>query len=128
MISKELLSEVMGCAISNSVDVHGITRVIGIEDEPDGTFLTFGYQSYESSRKRYINIYELAHKCKEWASELEFEISSCTYKATVEYNCRQDEDDDRRLFWKSDYETFSSDTEPEAIFKACQWILDNKDK
>lgn len=56
MISKELLSEVFGCDISNSMEELGITRVIGIEDEDDGTFLTFGYQSYESSHKRYINL------------------------------------------------------------------------
>jgi hypothetical protein len=31
-------------------------------------------------------------------------------------------------FYNKDFGVFCSETEPEAIFKACQWILDNKEK
>lgn len=114
MISKELLSEVLGIPLTDFKYGNGL----------------IAYTTYELPTFKYkeINIYELAHKCKEWASELEFEISSCSYKAIIEYNYRQEEDDDRRLFWKFDYETFTADAEPEAVFKACQWVLENKDK
>jgi hypothetical protein len=65
-----------------------------------------------------INIYELAHKCKEWAFKhhniiLWSGLNTCHYHTPI--------------IEKS----FTKDTEAEAIFKACQWIqwiYDNKDK
>ncbi len=58
------------------------------------------------------NIHEIAHKCKEWAclnnDMLVYTAPKYSHKFTsveVEgYKCR-------------------ADTEPEAIFKACEWIL-----
>lgn len=68
IISKELLGAVMGYKISNNHDEQGITRIIGLEEGADGSLdLDFGYQYLEKSGGRYINVYQLAHKCKEWA-------------------------------------------------------------
>ena len=64
-----------------------------------------------------INIYELSHKCKEWA-EINHGYILCSYKCGSVGNCQ---------IMKLD-KFFIASTEPEAIFKACQYILDNKDQ
>lgn len=74
-----------------------------------------------------INIYELAHKCKEWAFKNEFDIrsyigiyqnSNIWFGGALLTSLNFD---------KPNYRGFMDFTEPEVIFKACQWILDNKD-
>ena len=51
MISKELLSEVLGINITHTSMCKGDNDLFFVEEKGG----------------RYINIYELAHKCKEWA-------------------------------------------------------------
>lgn len=72
-----------------------------------------------------INIYELAHKCKEWAYKEGFIIDTGFHKYYINQfkaNC---------YGWVCSNinikQHFNECTEPEAIFKACQWILDNKE-
>jgi len=61
------------------------------------------------------NIYELAHKCKEWAFSKKINICSGIRKnvGVVEYYCT------------ASTNTVYADTEPEAIFLACEWIREN---
>ena len=72
------------------------------------------------------NIYELAHKCKEWALSKGYILMSSprtsTSFATCEF-CKNGECDYEDDLWND----FRADTKPEAIFKACQWILNNKE-
>ena len=85
------------------------------------------------------NIYELAHKCKEWACKKGYSIISIS-----DFDIRHDTIDNYDKYYftayinmnlfpelnKKEYthlHDINSSTEPEAIFKACQWILDNKD-
>lgn len=65
-------------------------------------------------------IYKFAFKCKEWALSEDYEISSYSKYKLDGYNCYMycsngeiDED-------------FTSDTEVEAIIKACEWILNEE--
>ena len=64
-----------------------------------------------------INVYELAHLCKEWAISKGFITHSVRnlkeYVVYLSGDFREPSDD------------FRCNSEPEAIFKACQWILDN---
>lgn len=65
-----------------------------------------------------INIYELAYKCKEWALGKDFVLYSGSTHRIKGYRCdiyTKDGDVD---------EDFVGDTEPEAIFKACEWIME----
>ncbi len=83
---------------------------------------TFPYKPVE---EHTINIYELAHKCKEWAVNLspnKHALSSYprwgdirNYKKTngFYYICQH-------LVSGAQFE---AETEPEAIFKACEWLL-----
>ena len=71
-----------------------------------------------------INIYELAHKCKEWAATKGYILFSKTRLSSSLASCYFD------IMGIHDYEDdfhndFRAETEPDAIFKACQWILEN---
>ncbi len=67
---------------------------------------------------RYPNVYELAHKCKEWAFKQDVLIGGGItkegdYWSDVHYEC------------KGDICTFSinSSTEYEAVFRISEWIM-----
>jgi len=126
MISKELLSEVLGKNIRSVYEnEEKLNEYWGGEklkqSEIAYTYATSEGQIGWSEYLCDINIYELAHKCKEWAKE--HTIVSAYYS-----------EDDKKGAWSclhenlctSGGETFYADTEPEAIFKACQWIMENK--
>lgn len=98
--SKELMSEVFGDFI----------RQVW---ECDGKIYTKSNNFLEE-----YNIYELAHKCKEWALTQGYTVQSYTnthfceatlHGVDVEIN-----------------PNYFGDSEPEAIFEACQWVLENR--
>lgn len=99
MISKELLSEVLK-----------IDDIVHIQKEG----INYLFISRANNPAVIINIYELAHKCKEWANITKGKYLSSGYN----------EFDKKWEAMMMQY-TFPADTEPEAIFKACKWILDN---
>ena len=110
-VSKELLSEVLHC------DVYKID----IKDNA----LEYDCDFDDVPIVRIINIYELAHKCKEWAYSQGYILFSKIRLSSSLASCYFD------TMGKHDYEDeyhddFRAETESEAIFKACQWILDNK--
>ena len=68
-----------------------------------------------------INIYELAHKCKEWAFSKGYEVNC---QRTLGYENWVVE-----VVSEEEYVEFIKDdvpTEPEAIFAACEWVLENQ--
>lgn len=117
MISKELLSEVLNKTVG----------VVYTEDSQGNSFTNFVRPRFGDFVDE-INIYELAHKCKEWATEYGYSIATGNrLDGTNKYDVlciHKDEDIEcsGAIFFNE-----IVDTEPEAIFKACQWILDNKD-
>lgn len=120
IISKELLSEVFNKEIK--YDNIKINEVILI----DGFNIIYGRKNNccDEILPIQINIYELAHKCKEWADNRGYivvaYISDSKGWADLKY--------ERNFKQVHDLSTFRAETEVEAIFAACQWILDNKDK
>jgi hypothetical protein len=104
-LSKELLSEVLG---ANVVELNKFNLDISSNIE-------FTLRDYLSSGDTYhiINIYELAHKCKEWARDKhDCTVSSSIYK---EYS----------KCWAISFdESFVASTEPEAIFNATSYIME----
>ncbi|MCK5538726.1 MAG: hypothetical protein KAI79_18015 [Bacteroidales bacterium] len=114
MISKKLLSTVLEIPLDSIGDIH-----------------------YKDSHVIYgvftINVYQLMHKCKEWALIKDYQLSSS--KPIVQ------DDEGKQVFnywWiaslfvfdggydspKQVLSSFIGNTEPEAVFKACQWILE----
>lgn len=125
MISKELLSEVMGYPISKNINECGITRIIGLnESSSDGSLdLDFGYQGLESSHIRYINVYQLAHKCKEWAYNKKYllDISEDKIKISIQKDLPYYLTTIQNVNQGNNFIPF----DPYIDIKACQWIYDN---
>ena len=106
MISKELLSEVLG----KKVDMIYTEDYLGHSFKP---FIRPLYGSFVDE----VNIYELAHKCKEWAlTKHNTYLSSWTESSQGVCEASTTNED----------KDFFAETEPEAIFKACEWILKDK--
>jgi hypothetical protein len=123
MITKELLSEVL------KDKVRRVTVT--------GTLVSYGLHKWDDkhnpSDKQWgkivstLNIYELTDKCKKWAYIFGYEIAS--YKRIGNFQTKGlyttvVHTTTRRVF---EAEVITT-TEPDTVFAACQWILDNKDK
>ena len=114
-ISKELFTEVMG-----KEKMYCILNIDTGEIEPE----------------QYFNIHELAHKCKEWIWDNEYlyevEQKGVYGYLRPDYRVKLWCTREVQRFSHQDPETpceyFDEHTEPEALFKACQWILDNKEE
>jgi len=121
MISKELLSAVY----SNFT----ITEILNNRIDEN-----IYYKIKEIDILQSINIHELAHKCKGWATQqgryyLYSRVSSKSNSVQIGAICYISSDFYIDGHWDSElWNTFKGKTEPEAIFKACEWILDDKDK
>ena len=115
-ISKELLSEVF------NINVHHIHT--DTKDDVVGFRLDTTYGITD----RYINIHELQHRCKEWAfdnmymvrTNYENTIDGKLCRVSISKNCEFNEHGS----W---FYSTCSNTEPDVVFKAIQYILDNKD-
>lgn len=121
-ISRELLSEVLGH--DDMCNERVIQNKLLYMCKNDG----MGDYEYE------YNIYEFSFKCKEWASNLRYQIisgpsdeqayrkkSEQAYSEVLWY-----EGDDVHRTYKN--ELFLACSEPEAIIKACEWVINKEIK
>jgi len=130
MISKKLLSEVLNTNVVNIVTDTKKMRynLDGSVSDNDKIIM------YLDTKWHKINIYELAHICKEWAFDNKYVIGSipkitestwkkCAVNLTHFYLACKD-----RAIYKEqgDGGWFTEPTEVESIFKACEWILNNR--
>lgn len=100
--SKELVSKVL------NVHVTMIDKILGSD---------IGFEINNISGSTHlINIYELAHKCKEWAYKQEYILESYFYNSKARCDISKS---------YAVNEMFIADTEPAAIFKACEWLQSN---
>ena len=116
--SKELLSKVLGVYVT--------------EFYLDCESLVYTYDRIFNENEQYkddINIYELAHKCKEWAVNLK--PNKHALSSYPRWNNIRDYPETNGNYYICQHLVsgiqFEAATEPEAIFKACEWILENKD-
>ena len=118
--SKELLSEVLHMKL----ELGDIDRYYLIKDERH--LLRLILTDKTDCWNYDINIYELAHKCKEWALSKGYII-----EVGVHPTIKKDRTD-RDYFYIITTDRGQQlvpkfveiiKTEPEAIFKACEWIL-----
>lgn len=119
MITTELLSAVLGLKVHKVIGLDGSTNQLRYSIYPskgdDPSDYTFP-----------INIYELAHKCKEWAYTQGYIISS-GLTPVLGVN----RDGWAEVFSSSTpldgkLHTFKQLSEPEAVFAACQWLLEQQ--
>lgn len=125
MITKELASAILE-AIVIAIIVPNQTTGTHLEDNE--IIIVFD----DESDSRY-NIYELAHMAKEWAiknhSVYIFSVGNVIkpfkgYMAKASVQCTNPNDEYDYFYRDTDY--FYADTEPEAIFKAAQWVLEQR--
>ena len=100
-ISNELLSEVL------KTDKFRV----------DGIFNNTILLRYKDGGGWDYNVYEFAFKCKAWAYSKCYEIISYTEGSKI-YQTQLGET----------IEEFYAESEIQAIFKACEWIMQQKDK
>lgn len=112
IISKELLSEVMDFV--NPIDEVGNVNAF------DNTF----YVTFKNQCGKNINIYELAFRnCLDWAKIKGFMIQVNSLGTVQIFPMKSL---NNSLLWVDDILEFEKLEVYEKIFKACQWILDNK--
>lgn len=106
MVSKELLSAIRA-------DNHKVlnTDLNYLEEDNKIGYLLDNRQWY------FINIYELAHKCKVWAHSKGYMLNTVILTADNKtWHCEDD--------YRKTRTTWKDDSEPLVIFKACDWILE----
>lgn len=100
--------------------------VMGIETDRlfcTGSFIKndSNYLSTSIIEENKISINDFFFKCKEWVLEQRYGLTSYMVK----------KDSGRATVWKHELgksKRFISTTEQQAVFDACQWILNNKDQ
>lgn len=121
MISKELLSEIL--------KEYKFPFSYEYNTYNDYTKKIYFYVNSELKIDFFlINIYELAHKCKVWALSKGYYFSIYSFN----FSCNTEQEHRIRLllgnevvYWGNDS---CNESEPEAIFKACEWILTKDSK
>ena len=128
MISKELLEAVLGDEYKPR-----LIDIIKMEDNCLCTYYDCGNfnEAGEPTGLGYeINIYELAHKCKEWALKQNFRVEDMNSYGLERGKARLHHTQQmgfcvfgyqRQHTYTSDW--FECESIPEAIFAACEWIL-----
>jgi len=114
-ISKELLSEVLK---------ENIVEVYKIGSNPNFEQNTLLFKVYRCGDLYDTNIYELAHKCKEWAYNKGFKIISGERLQDINALFIIEITD---MKYNLVYREFHK-SEIEAIIKACEWILEKVSK
>ena len=113
IISKELMSEVLNYEVDTFLGIN--------KNEIDYTCCRDENEGYIDLS---INLYEFAFKCKEWAENKGYIIFSKNKECLI-YSIDEVYDVIECLNQYEDY--FESDTEVEAIIKACEFILIKKE-
>ena len=126
MINKELLSEVLHGSriiIKDLVNMENCLEYVSYcsINEMNGTKhnenLPDNYYVVKADRWQEINIYELAHKCKEWALSkgyivIEYPLCVHIYKENTVIKKVEDK--------------LSQCFIVDRVFQACEWILENR--
>ena len=114
-ISKELLSEILG---------YEVNEILGmLEKGMNRTMLSYTFKDTSlNNGKRLINIYDLAHKCKEYLLDEGYYIVIHPFKVELFKK-------DTNSFIRDFQYPIPSKSMPydiKRIVYSCQWILDNK--
>jgi len=117
MISNKLLNEVLNIKLAKS-GIFTDRDLISYEIRNPilkGNEITYFEELLGVKTENKINIYELAYKCKKWLSS----ASDGTVKTYMHKYCSSVKIDEHRY-------PFTAKSEVKAMFKACEWILNEK--
>jgi hypothetical protein len=98
-----------------------VTKIYNSEYSKSTSSIIFWYGKKEDDIAT-INIYELTNKCKEWALTHNYSFETRPYNdyGHIDWHI---------AIWKDNIQLLPINlcvSEPEAIFNACQWLLDSK--
>ena len=120
MISKELLSVVLGFEVTNILHINNNTIAVY-----DGTVLDDSVTEWNQA----INIYEVSHLCKQWAVTRGVTISTFPYYFDDGFGANWSLSKLKPVdfyescgSWKGN-NSGGAESEPQAVFDACEWIL-----
>lgn len=121
-ISKELLLEIMPLDENEEYDEYYKTKI--------NKSLHIGYaykiiynNNYVGSGAKHLNIYELAHKCKQWALSKDYHINTSEDKFNnYLYLYKMIKDDFGYSIDKINGVQFDSNSYINDLVKACEWI------
>lgn len=90
--------------------------------QPTDNIVAVSYKYTAEGEWVHYNIHELANKCKEWAViKQSYNVASLLDYSGYACIIRQEP-----ITFLNTERRYRARTEPEAIFMACQWILDNR--
>lgn len=105
-VSEELLSEVLG--------INVLDCVLG------ASTVSIFYKEGDDTNEGIWNVYELVHKCKEWAVSKGYTLVEAPLMLRITRLCtNQNKIWDYTLEEQNNGEYFK----PEYTFKACEWIM-----
>lgn len=117
MINVQLLSAVLGVEVI-SFELKQKNKIAYEYNKPSKN-----EWSGKDFCNRSINLYELANKCKEWAFKQGYGICSISSFGNGSSYAHIEQITDYGLLVTSESKAILGKTEPEAIFKACEYIL-----
>ena len=121
LISKELLSDVLGVEVVRIGEFNGSNLQVQIEHLEYADYYEIAFKR-KNDWFSTINIHELAHKCKEWALKNSIRLTVVmNKKITIVYIKSFPRDSSKEMSGKDFPMPIKAETEPEAIFKACEW-------
>ena len=110
MISIELLSSVLNL------------KIYTLKSVAQTSIIRFMFDAMGEKRDNSINIYELTHRCKEWAFHKGYEVVESEYMVRI-----KKKSSNSFSIYEASTETQSNGEcfHPSTIFKACQKILND---
>lgn len=117
-ITKNLLSEILELEVTHICPTH-TDNITEFYCKSTSIFYVGGFSRKDFGHFNRINTYELAHKCKEWAFKNGYYLTiyNDAIDVVLQSNCK--------VLENVTNDTFMYD--PNLVFKACEWILDNKE-
>lgn len=85
------------------------------------------FEKYPEKRLKEINLSVFMEMCKEWAYNQGYDMLSGGLEAGL-HSCYIDYSDKRYTLSMKPINHFFADSEQQAVFDACQYILDKKEK
>lgn len=118
-ISKELFEAVMDEKVTTEISISPYYNEINGCEENDLILINYNFV--------WIPLNTFFFKCKEWAFEQAYQLESCKTNKLLEDNKFESIYMCGGFYQYSVIQNFYASSEQQAVFDACQWIMD-KDK
>lgn len=119
-ISKELFEKIMNVKLTTDLSIAPYYNEVNGCEEEDLILINYNFI--------WIPLDTFFFKCKDWAFEQAYQLESCKTNKLLEDNKFESIYMCGGFYQYSVIQNFYASSEQQAVFDACQWILNNKDK